>query len=118
MSTATEPFEVWAIVEIMGHTKHAGKVTEQAIGGCSFVRIDVPESEGRQAVTKLYTQAAIFSITPVSEEVARGVAKQLRSEPIHAWELPEEFRKPRIEQPDSSPECAGCGEPEEYCDCE
>ena len=37
-----EKFECWAIVEVMGHSRYAGRVTEQAIGGCAFVRVDVP----------------------------------------------------------------------------
>jgi len=30
-------FESWAIVEVMGHRQFAGLVTEQTIGGASFV---------------------------------------------------------------------------------
>ena len=33
-------FDSWAIVEIFGHQTFAGRVTEQAIGGASFVRVD------------------------------------------------------------------------------
>ena len=40
-------FEQWAIVEIFGHQRIAGKVTEQTIGGCSFVRVDVPALPSR-----------------------------------------------------------------------
>lgn len=39
----SEKFEQWAIVDLFGHTRIAGKVSEQVIGGCSFVRVDVPE---------------------------------------------------------------------------
>lgn len=39
-----QTFDCWAIVEVMGHVTMAGRVTERAIGGQSFIRIDVPES--------------------------------------------------------------------------
>jgi hypothetical protein len=38
----TPSTEQWAIVEIFGHQRIAGRLTEQTIGGCSFVRVDVP----------------------------------------------------------------------------
>lgn len=71
-----ERFESWAVVEVMGHTMFAGWVTEQVIGGCPFVRVDVPAVETasgaqRLGFTQLLGQGAIYSITPCSEEVAR-----------------------------------------------
>jgi hypothetical protein len=74
--------DTWAIVEVMGHTQYAGRVTEEAIGGCSFVRVDVPENESLPGFTKLLGQAAIFSITPVTREVAIDAVKQFRARPM------------------------------------
>lgn len=42
-----EKFEHWCVVEIFGHTRIAGFVTEQTIGGQSFVRVGVPLPMGR-----------------------------------------------------------------------
>ncbi len=75
----------WAIVEIFGHSRYAGTVSEHTIGGCSFVRVDVPEVEGEPAFTKLFGNAAIYSITPVSEAIARVVAKQFQSRPLTVY---------------------------------
>lgn len=101
--TTTDKFDSWAIVEVMGHTRYAGRVTEQSVGGCNFVRVDVPEipaetagvgvdrrvvSEGQQAFTKLLGQSSIFAITPVSEEVARHVAARIMAAPVHVYDLP------------------------------
>ena len=36
-------FEIYALVELMGHNKICGKVTEQRFGNQSMIRIDVPE---------------------------------------------------------------------------
>lgn len=96
-----EKFDSWCIVEIMGHQKYAGRVTEQAIGGCNFVRIDVPEipadtegvgvdrrvlRSGTPAFTKFFGQGSIFSMTPVTEEIARRVAAGIREVPVHVYE--------------------------------
>jgi len=46
-------FEQWCILEIMGHNQYAGLVSEIAIGGASFVRIEIPECDGQPAFTKI-----------------------------------------------------------------
>ena len=85
MSDTAEKFESWAVLEIMGHSRFAGLVTEQTMGGCAFVRIDVPAVNGRLAFTKLFGQSAIFAITPCTEEVARQVAAQCYSRPVEVY---------------------------------
>jgi hypothetical protein len=85
----SEKFDSWAIVEVFGHAKFAGRVTEQAIGGASFVRVDVPAVDKSPAFTKLFGASAIYSITPVEEELARKAVKACHSEPISVY-IPEE----------------------------
>lgn len=70
----SEPFDEWAIVEVMGHQRCAGRVSEQTIGGSAFVRVDVPDAGNGIAFTKLYGPGSIYCITPCSEAVARGLA--------------------------------------------
>jgi len=83
MSTETkEKFDVWGVVEVMGHSRYAGRITEQAIGGCAFVRVDVPDVGGRLPYTKLLGQGSIFAITPCSEEAATAAAAQCYDRPI------------------------------------
>jgi hypothetical protein len=84
-------FDCWAIVEIMGHVTMAGRVTEQAIGGQSFIRIDVPEVGNQQAFTRFYGPGAIYSITPVDEETGRVAVANLRQEPITVYGLPRQL---------------------------
>jgi len=90
-------FEQWAIVELFGHNRIAGMVTEQTIGGCSFVRIDVPPIENRSGFTKLYGQGAIYAITFTDEETATAAAKSFAPRPIDAWTARELLERP--EQP-------------------
>lgn len=92
-----EKFETWAIVEVMGHSRYAGLVSEQQLGGASFVRIDVPELVVREqtlpAFTKLLGSSAIFSITPCDEETARKAASRLAIVPFTTFSAPEFLAK-------------------------
>lgn len=87
MSTPTI-FESWAIVEVMGHSRYAGKVTEQTVAGNGFIRIDVPATDEYPGFTKLLGTGSIFAITPCAEDVARKAAKQFLSPPMDAIHFP------------------------------
>lgn len=85
----TETFESWCIVELFGHQRIAGLVTEQTIGGSSFVRVDVPANGDTPEYTRLFGNGAIYAINPVSETVARAAAAQYRSVPVSIYDFPE-----------------------------
>ncbi len=88
-----DKFETWAIVELFGHNKIAGKVSEQTIGGSSMVRVDVPDTEASPKFTRLLNVSAIYAINPVTEEVAVGYAGRLQSKPIEAWDAREVLKR-------------------------
>ena len=101
-------FETWAIVEVMGHRQFAGFVSEQAIGGASFVRVDVPavDADGEQlpAFTKLLGAGSIYAISPCTEETARAFAARSRQRSFATYEAP------RLPAPDTeSKYCTECG---------
>ena len=83
-----QAFDQWAIVDVMGHQRYVGRVSEQTIAGKGFVRIDVPASDDQPAFTKLLGTQAIYSISPVSETVARAMCKERTQRPIDAYDLP------------------------------
>jgi len=93
MTETTDKFDQWAIVELMGHQRIAGRVSEETIGGTSFLRVDVPKLEDLPAFTKFYGSSAIYAMTPVSEEVARATAMQIRERPVNVYELPADMQK-------------------------
>ncbi len=83
---STERYETWAVVELLGHKKLAGFVSEQTIAGAALIRVDVPETvhehnviptEVRPAYTKLIGVGSIYCITPTTEEVARRCAREI-----------------------------------------
>ena len=86
--------DFWAIVEVMGHRRFAGRVTEQVIGGQSFVRIDVPEcGPDRPPFSKLFGSGAIYCISPVTEDLAKAAASRAYEAPVSEYDLPAEWRE-------------------------
>lgn len=88
MSENAGDFRQWALVEVMGHKRFAGLVTEQVIAGQGFVRVGVPATDGHAGFDKLFGAASIYAITPVEEHVARILAANLRTPPIEPWQMP------------------------------
>ncbi len=101
-----DKFEQWAIVELFGHQRIAGLLTEQTLGGCSFVRVDVPAVDGAIAFTKLYGQGAIYAISFVTQEIATAAARAYQVRPVSIYDLPELQRTalPKAVYTDSEPE--------------
>ncbi len=99
--------ETWAVVEVMGHKRFAGFVTEQAIAGAAFVRVDVPEIPADSksdraalpAFTKLLGAPSIYAITPCTEETARAFAAKMQERAFATYEAP------RLIAPQPKPIC-------------
>lgn len=83
----TGKFEMHCMVELFGHQKIAGKVTEQVIAGSGFIRVDVPKTSKREGFTRLYGPSAIYAMTPVSEQIAQMMADRLEVEAVSEWQL-------------------------------
>ena len=88
-----EKFKITAVVELFGHQKMAGTVTEQNIGSSSFVRIDVPETKTQPAFTRMVNPSAIYAINPVTEDVMKHMAENIQNKPIEAWDIHEMTKK-------------------------
>jgi hypothetical protein len=97
-----EPKEMWALVELFGHNRVAGRVTEAEMGGGSLIRVDVPAVKDRDALTKYYNVKAIYALTPVDEETAKQMAASIDSAPINSYSIDREIdRRKRIGSGDS-----------------
>lgn len=117
MNATVEKFDEWAVVEIMGHKKYAGHVTEHAMGGASFVRIDVPEitlENGQKlaAFTKLFGASSVYCISPCTEETAKAFAARLMAESFSRFEAPR-LPAPKASEPGGpvaeTKQCLDCG---------
>jgi hypothetical protein len=83
----SDKFEQWCIVELFGHSVIAGLVSEQVIGGQSFLRVDVPEVGETKAFTKYYGSGAIYCMTPCEKETAIIAVESLRVKPVQLYIL-------------------------------
>jgi hypothetical protein len=99
--------DCWAIVEMFGHQRIAGRVKTENFGAACLLRVDVPEVETRSRKTYDYAKgeyvegprfrraaftryigiSAIYALNPVTEELAREAAAQLGCEPVNAFGL-------------------------------
>lgn len=69
----------WAIVEIFGHRRHVGIVSEAEQYGSKMLRIDVPTADGGAIeATFFYGGTSIFGLTPITEERGRAELKSMR----------------------------------------
>lgn len=85
----SETFRSWGLLELMGHLRVAGELSEQTIGGCSFMRVDVPQVGDIAPHTRYFAPGSIYGMTPMGEATARKLANYLRSTPVNAYELRE-----------------------------
>jgi hypothetical protein len=108
----------WAIVEIMGRKVVAGYITQAIQFGLPMLRIDIPTTTIFPAFTQDYGAQAIYSITYVSEQVARMTAEANKVNPVSVYVpdlaaaqramLENEQLHKRLEQlslPDGMPPC-------------
>jgi hypothetical protein len=74
----------WAVVELLGHRRRAGYVTEVTVCGTAMLRITLPAAVwgGDPQAWEQYTAAAMYGMHPASEAEVRG-----------AWERDMEARR-------------------------
>ncbi len=82
-----EKYETWCILEMLGHKRMAGYLTEQSIAGSSLLRVDVPATDAdarygyaspaTEPYTKLVGVGSVYAITPCTENVARRAAREI-----------------------------------------
>lgn len=83
------PAEAWACVEIFGHRKHYGRVSEVEKFGTKMLRVDVPQGQSADDKfdTFYYGGGSIFSLTPMTEEAARKWAEYYAPKPARPLDL-------------------------------
>ena len=111
-TTTAPPTEEWAIVEIMGHLRRAGRISEVQRYGATLLRVDIPiagDTEGETIfVSEFFSGGSIYRLRPCGEDVAREAARQIGDpRPV----MPTRFR---IAAPEYAPSYASdSDEPEE-----
>lgn len=83
----TPVFEHWAIVEMMGHRKLGGRVTEALIAGAKFLQISFYNVSGNLYATQFISPQSVYAITPVAKEIAVGFGIKHPIAPVEPWEV-------------------------------
>ena len=73
-----------AMVEVMGHKRLFGYITEEEHGGTMMIRVDTKD------FTQYLTAQAIFSITPITDTLYMN-ALEASEKPIKEHDLPEYY---------------------------
>lgn len=87
MADETDAFDQWAIVEMLGHRRVAGRVREVQIAGAGFLRLDMPATEGHGPQTQYIAPGSVYALHPTTEAIAAVAAARYRPEPVSRWEL-------------------------------
>lgn len=82
-----QKFDTYAVINLFGHQRIAGRVYEKQIGGASFLAIDVPETTTQPSFTRIINPSAVYDIFPVTKEVAEHQAENINSKPIEVWDI-------------------------------
>lgn len=76
-----QAYSGWSVLELMGHRRLVGFVTETKLAGAPVLRIDVPprpdaslDEEGLG--TQFYSPTALYCLTPATEEAVRAELKR------------------------------------------
>lgn len=93
----------WAIIELMGHQRVAGRISQQTFGGAALIRVDVPEviTKGTEYIngercevtctipahTRSLGAASIYGINWCDEAAAVLAAHGIKHQPINPYGL-------------------------------
>lgn len=95
-TAAQDSYSGFAVVELYGHRKVAGRVAPVQQFGTEMLRVDVPGADGETIITQFYGGSSIYGLTPCSEETARRVVAQTYDLP-DLVKLAIEAAKPTVE---------------------
>jgi len=95
------PMEFWAIVELMGHQRLAGRVGPSPLCPGTLIRVEVPAAGEQAGYTKLVSQSAIYAITATDEKTALAIVTYDKPQPISEWSI-EKVRQKQL--PDDYPD--------------
>lgn len=79
--------EQYAVVEMMGHRKVIGKITESDIGASSLIKVTVLNKSGEPERTEYIGVGSIYCLTIVTEAVAKEAVANYTPEPTWAYAL-------------------------------
>lgn len=91
MGVNKQQLQAFALIEIMGHSKVVGMVTESDISAKNLLRVDVIQPDGAVNRTEYIGTGSIYRMTIITREAALALASNMQSQvrPPWAWEIPQ-----------------------------
>ena len=88
----SDELQGFALVELFGHQRIVGAVSQKPMGSEVWIRVDVPNltSSGkviRDGFTRFFNPKAIYSMTPISEDVMLNLLPSIDGTPAEARSL-------------------------------
>ena len=109
-------FASWAILELMGHRRLTGHVSEETIAGKPMIRLDIflkiEDFPNSPHGTQFYAPDAVYCISPTTPDLACFLASKTDESPVRPYELQDFHARQR--QIDNDPEG---GDVSELCPC-
>jgi len=83
---STAELKSWALVELFGHQRIVGYLSQQTFGTGVLFRVDVPDflkdtKLVRVGFTRYFGLASIYSITPITEQMVRELLPTIDGHP-------------------------------------
>ena len=73
------------LIELLGHNRTAGKLTEVHLGNQTLLRVDVPAVGNKFAFTKFYGVGAVYAITVVDESTMELARVNMDLKPVEPY---------------------------------
>jgi hypothetical protein len=73
----TQSFGEWCMVELYGHIKYFAYVSEMTLAGESFIRADIPGTNGKAPSSEIIGRNAIYRLHPTNKDTALRGAERL-----------------------------------------
>lgn len=113
--------DTWAIVSLLGHKTHSGRLSEEEKFGSKLGRLDIPMPDGSYR-TVYFGGGSVYKIELVTEAVARHVATGMPDQPVSPWDFPKalppaEPKSIHDVNEDERELCPVCCEYEDQCFC-
>ena len=88
----TTELKAWALVELFGHQRIVGFLSQQTFGTGVLFRVDVPDLKKngkvvRDGFTRYFGLSSIYSITPISESTVRELLPHVDGTPARPMSL-------------------------------
>jgi hypothetical protein len=98
------PFSEWCIIDLFGHQRIAGRVSEATIAGGAFLRVEVPKDNGETDYTRFYSPSAVYSMSPVARQIAIAFVLAHKPEPVTPYDITKLARQSQLTLPDEDPD--------------